>query len=86
MPPDVAALAERYPPWRLYRLETGERCFVGAACQMADGPPLLRVYVTVGLNPILAEDDDRLVDPAELTLCEASDLPETAPQNDTTQG
>jgi hypothetical protein len=83
MPPDAAALAKQYPPWRLYRLQSGEKCFVGAVSVMAEGPPMLRIYLPVGLNPIMAEDDERLVDPIELIPVEQSDLPTIEPENDT---
>ena len=44
---------------------------------------VLRIYLPVGLNPIMAEDDERLVDPIELIPVEQSDLPTIEPENDT---
>jgi len=76
--PELQAIAEQYPPWRIYRTPEGLRGYCTSI--VADGR--MRVVAPVGLNVQLAEDETRLHHSSELVPCEESDLMQSAPTND----
>lgn len=75
-PPNVRTVAERFFPWKLYRLKTGsghQRVFVTAFDEENDDRVTLRIAVTGQFNLVAFERQVFGIDPKDLEECE---LPE----------
>lgn len=76
-PPDIAALARRFPPWKLFHLPNplggkGCRVTVVGFDEHADRSPTIKVYVSGQFNLVAFERVVFGIEPEQLTEC---DLP-----------
>ncbi len=71
-PPEVAEVARRFPPWELYRIESGHCCTVYSYGEKEGGGVSLTVSVTGEYNRVAFPRNVFGIDPDELTPC---DLP-----------
>lgn len=68
LPPAVRAIAQAWPPWKLYRLDGGMRC---AIYSYEDTDPVtVTVHVTGQYNLVLFDRAVFGIDPTTLTECE----------------
>ena len=71
-PPHIRAVAERFEPWSLYRLEGGHRVTIASFGEHEDGTVTLTVTVSALYNLVMFERQVVGVKPESLTPC---DLP-----------
>ena len=70
-PPHVREVAERFPPWKLFRMESsGHRVTVHSFDERIDGTVTLKVNVTGDYNFVAFERRVFGIDPEDLTECE----------------
>lgn len=71
-PPQIVEVARRYPPWELFRMDSGHRCTVYSYGEEEGGGVSLTVSVTGEYNLVVFNRNVFGVSPDELTPC---DLP-----------
>jgi hypothetical protein len=69
-PPGVREIAERCPPWKLFRLTTsGHRVYLRSIQEHDDGPPTVTVAVDEQFNAVMFSRQVFGIDPASLVEC-----------------
>ncbi len=70
-PPNVREVAEKFFPWKVYRMQsTGHRVTIASFNEEKDGKVSLRVNVTGDLNLVMFERTVFGVPPKDLVECE----------------